>query len=347
MKHSESFTAIAAALAAASAEFLPIQKNREVSVSMRSGGSYTFRYATLDGIVAAVRPALSKAGLCIVQSVVTEEITLQGTEGPYLSREELLETRLLHSSGEWFANTTPVLVDKAENSAQAYGSAITYARRYSITQLLCVVADEDDDGNAAAGNVARSTVAGSAAPSRGGRGAGGAPASEKQLTMLRAKMRSGKVDEVKLCGFLQIEALEALPKGRVDEAVAAIESPDPTVLQAYIAPSSQALEQDRAALTAIARCDDAAKRNAPSIEFIRYHLSAVSGFVLPNHEALAAELGEPVPTEAAKEWKLLSDDHEALWLAPSKGGLFTTAEREALRDAVSALSARPTTTQEG
>jgi hypothetical protein len=73
-----------------------------------------------------------------VQSVVTDD------EGA-----EFLQTTLFHKSGEWIANQQPLFVPKdAENASQAYASGLTYARRYGVTALLCLAADEDDDGNA-------------------------------------------------------------------------------------------------------------------------------------------------------------------------------------------------------
>lgn len=330
MKHSEQFTAIAAALAVAAGKFAPIQKNRTVEVKTKNGGSYTFTYATLDAIVAAVRPSLSENGLVLVQSVITEEITVSEPDGVRIVREDMLETRLVHSSGEWFANATPVLVATDENSAQAYGSAITYARRYGITQLLCVVADEDDDGNAASGNVSRSKSAGSAR----GNSAGGAPISEKQVGMLRAKLKAIKGDEAALCVFLQVDALEALPKGQMDKALAAIETQEPAILQGAMGSGSKGDAAQQAARKKAH--DDAVADNFESLQLIRYHLGEVR---TPEVEVAAADmdLGDRNPARAAAEWREFSEaEQQALWLAPTKGGWFTTDERDALRDILTA-----------
>lgn len=338
MKHSEQFTQIAAALALAAGKFPPIQKNRTVEVKTRSGGAYTFTYATLDGIVNAVRPALSENGLVIVQSVVSEEITHSDADGVRIEREELLETRLVHSSGEWFANTTPVLVADGENTAQAYGSAITYARRYGITQLLCVVADEDDDGNAAGGNVARSKASGSSRS-----GAGGAPISDKQVGMLRAKLKAIKGDEVGLCTFLQIEALEALPKGRMDDALAAIDAKEPSILQGAMGrniPSHEALSKDMEAAARKGAHDKAVAANLESLHLIRYHLGDERSDEIDLY-AVEQGFGERIVERAAAEWREFSaDEQQALWLAPTKGGWFTTDERDHLRDVLSATATK-------
>jgi hypothetical protein len=125
---------LAEALAHAQAEFAPIRRERLVTVTMKSGGKYTFAYAPLEVILRAVAPALAKHGLAITQAVV----------------EDCVETTLMHSGGQNLSNRIKIL--NAEGGPQAYGSALTYARRYGITLLLCVCADDDDDANAAEGN---------------------------------------------------------------------------------------------------------------------------------------------------------------------------------------------------
>jgi hypothetical protein len=55
--------------------------------------------------------------------------------------------RLMHVSGEWLEEECLLPLDK--NNAQGAGSAVTYARRYSLQSIAGVVADEDDDANAA------------------------------------------------------------------------------------------------------------------------------------------------------------------------------------------------------
>lgn len=134
---------ISAALAAAQGEFGAVIRDKTVSVTMRSGGKYTFSYAPLESILHAVKPALSKNGLALTQAMVVHE------------GKDFVETTLRHSSGQSISNRIPLFVK--EEGPQAYGSALTYARRYGVTLLLCVSADDDDDGNAAEGNSAETT----------------------------------------------------------------------------------------------------------------------------------------------------------------------------------------------
>ena len=136
---------LAGALAKAQGAFPVIPRDRTVTVRMkpRDGqppGSYTFTYAPLSTIREKTRPALAEAELAIVQAIIAEP-----TEGGGVV--EVLRTTLLHSSGEWLACDVPMFSGTGDNKAQAYNSGATYARRLGVTLLLCIAADEDDDGN--------------------------------------------------------------------------------------------------------------------------------------------------------------------------------------------------------
>lgn len=92
-------------------------------------------YASLESVLDAVKPALNKYGLLLIQPVSL------GEDGkPYI------ETTIIHESGEWLGSLTPVIFEKV--SAQAAGSGYTYARRYSLQAMMAIGA-EDDDGNGA------------------------------------------------------------------------------------------------------------------------------------------------------------------------------------------------------
>jgi hypothetical protein len=126
---------IATALAKAQGEFEPIKRDKTVTVAMKAGGRYTFSYAPLESILHAVTPALSANGLALTQALVV------------VDSKDFVETTLRHASGELLANRIPLFV--RDDGPQAYGSALTYARRYCVTLLLCVSADDDEDGNVA------------------------------------------------------------------------------------------------------------------------------------------------------------------------------------------------------
>lgn len=124
-----------AELAQAQAEFTTVRKNK-MNPSTRSA------YADLQSVFDAVKPALNAHGFFVFQRVTSSADSVS------------VETLLGHKSGETLSSgilTVPYmgLQNRGTNSAQALGSARTYACRYSICSFLCVVAEDDDDGNAA------------------------------------------------------------------------------------------------------------------------------------------------------------------------------------------------------
>jgi hypothetical protein len=127
--------ALNAALAQAQAEFPPIPRDKTVTVRTRSGDRYTFSYAPLDAILAACRPALAKHGLAIVQQLEH-------------NGQPSIRTELRHADGGVIGASFPL--PHMPESPQQLGSLVTYLRRYTLTALLGVAAEEDDDGNQAA-----------------------------------------------------------------------------------------------------------------------------------------------------------------------------------------------------
>jgi hypothetical protein len=94
------------------------------------------KYATLAQVWESCRKPLSDNGLCVVQPVDVCEAGVT------------IRTRLIHASGQWIESALTMPVEK--KNAQGVGSAITYGRRYGLSAMVGIVADEDDDGNAAA-----------------------------------------------------------------------------------------------------------------------------------------------------------------------------------------------------
>lgn len=141
MKTSDSIGKFAEAFAAAQREFTHPSKNRTVKVKTKAGPEYTFDYATFDEILRCTVPHLGKAGISFTQCVDNN-----GTG-------DVVTTRLMHASGEWIESETPIFI--SGEGAQAFGSGITYSKRYALSAMLGVAAEEDDDGNAADGNRAK------------------------------------------------------------------------------------------------------------------------------------------------------------------------------------------------
>jgi hypothetical protein len=137
---SETIGKLVEALAKAQLEFQPILKESENAAFKR--GLKASKYASLDSVINATRPAMAKHGLVLIQL-------------PHLdfdSKRLTLVSRLAHLSGEWMENE---LLLPAANTNQGFtvhsvASAITYARRYAWQSITGCVGEEDDDGNQAA-----------------------------------------------------------------------------------------------------------------------------------------------------------------------------------------------------
>ena len=97
-------------------------------------------YATLNSVMETCRDALYSHGIWLVQLPCPAPVELgTGHIG--------LETRLTHvESGQWLSSVTVIPLPKSD--PQGLGSALTYARRYSLCTILGIIT-EDDDGNAA------------------------------------------------------------------------------------------------------------------------------------------------------------------------------------------------------
>jgi ERF superfamily len=92
------------------------------------------RYADLAAVFDAVRKPLADNGLSITQTTQLRDGAL------------ILRTTLRHSTGQWIASDYPLPLNA---KPQDLGSALTYGRRYELSAIVGVAADEDDDGEGA------------------------------------------------------------------------------------------------------------------------------------------------------------------------------------------------------
>jgi hypothetical protein len=91
------------------------------------------KYADMNAVLEAVRKPLAEQGLAITQTTEVRDGTF------------CLVTRLGHSSGQWLAGEFPL---PPPGKSHEIGSAMTYAKRYSLSAIAGVSADEDEDGQA-------------------------------------------------------------------------------------------------------------------------------------------------------------------------------------------------------
>ncbi len=129
MNKSPSISKLAPALAKAQAE-MPVVKMNAQNPFLKN------KYADLGAVIEASRPVLSKHGLAIIQTPVSDGDKIGVT------------TMLVHESGEWLEDTIFITSanSKGLSDAQSAGVVISYLRRYSWSAILGLYADEDNDG---------------------------------------------------------------------------------------------------------------------------------------------------------------------------------------------------------
>jgi hypothetical protein len=116
-----------AKLIEAKKQFLPVHKTRQ---------GHNYKYADLESIFKSIQPALSKAGLMIIQ------------QGEVVNGLDYIRTIIASACGDEIDfGVTPVKTIKPD--AQAFGSGLTYARRYAIGMALGLTPEDDDDGQLA------------------------------------------------------------------------------------------------------------------------------------------------------------------------------------------------------
>ncbi len=132
MSQSELINELAAALSKAQGEM-------QAAIKDKVNPFFKSSYADLGSVWDAARPVLSKYGLCVMQT----------TELAPDRNQVIMVTTLAHTSGQWMKSYLPL--NPSKNDSQGMGAAITYLRRYSLSAIVGVVCDEDDDGETAVG----------------------------------------------------------------------------------------------------------------------------------------------------------------------------------------------------
>lgn len=111
---------------------------KEIKPIIKDGENPHFgsRYATLDAILEAIKPLLSKHGLLLLQSVEPD---------PDMAK---VKTVIAHVEDGRTVEST-VALRPVKPDPQGMGSAITYCRRYGVATILGLANEEDDDANTA------------------------------------------------------------------------------------------------------------------------------------------------------------------------------------------------------
>ena len=114
--------------------FLKAQKAIRAAVKADVNPFYKKHYATIESVIDACKKPLNDNGISALQTVSH----IDTSHGIRTS----IETILLHESGEFISDTMIVTTEK--DGPQGQGSAITYARRYSLQSMVLLPAEDDD-----------------------------------------------------------------------------------------------------------------------------------------------------------------------------------------------------------
>lgn len=124
-----------------SAAFVKAKRMFGPALKDKTNPAFRSKYADLGACLEAVEDALLANGIAMLQQTFDD------------STGVTVETVFLHESGEELRGGK-LHVPASKQDPQGYGSALTYARRYSL-MTACGIAPEDDDGNAASNSKAQ------------------------------------------------------------------------------------------------------------------------------------------------------------------------------------------------
>jgi hypothetical protein len=158
------------------------------------------KFASLAAVRNAVIPVLAKHGIACVQDIHTD---IAGTVS--------CTTTLIHASGQR-ATFGPLTLPVTKVDAQGFGSAATYARRYSLMAIAGVVGDDDDDGNAAV-----------KANNGTAEKANGARITEEQAARLGELMKEVSADTGRFLKYLKVASIADVRVSDYQGAVEALE----------------------------------------------------------------------------------------------------------------------------
>jgi len=188
--------ALFAAMAKAFPEIEGATKGSENPAFKRDGKS--MKYADLAAVVDAIKPALVKHNLFFTQ------LTHEQQGGV------CVETVVCHESGDQMS-FGKLFMPASKNDAQGYGSALSYARRYSLMTAFGVC-PEDDDGNAA--------VATPAPPRE-------ATITAEQAATITAALKANGRDEKAWLAHYGYDRLSAIPREHYEGALKAANKAKP------------------------------------------------------------------------------------------------------------------------
>jgi hypothetical protein len=155
------------ALSAFQGELKPMPKNGKVTFKTNAGGSVEFAYTPLGDIMATIYPLLAKHGLAIrheitekgVEAILTHETYAVSYRKEYVElphNPEIKENESIKKYPLYAESATPEIKNEirsgiikltAGTQMKDTGAAITYARRYTLTMVLGISSEDDNDAS--------------------------------------------------------------------------------------------------------------------------------------------------------------------------------------------------------
>jgi hypothetical protein len=120
------------------AKLFKVQQELPTIPKTATNPHFKSKYADLPTIMESIKPLLAKYNLLLLQPL---------QESPSPDVLAISTTIVDVDNNETFSTMTTVPIGP-NKTPQAFGSAITYARRYALSSMLGIITDEDDDGNA-------------------------------------------------------------------------------------------------------------------------------------------------------------------------------------------------------
>jgi len=187
---SEQINELSAALAKA-------QGAMKVAVFDKQNPHFKSRYASLASTIDAIRKPLAENGLSVTQTTEMKEQAF------------VLVTTLRHASGQWVSSEYPLPIAA---DPQKLGSALTYARRYSIAAIASIASDDDDD---AEGVRVQGPTSSAPAPSE--------PISPEQVEGLQSMIVEVNANIAQFCKYMGVVNLSQIKTSDYSRAVLALE----------------------------------------------------------------------------------------------------------------------------
>tara|TARA_B100000965_G_scaffold315218_1_gene275423 strand:- start:3060 stop:3767 length:708 start_codon:yes stop_codon:yes gene_type:complete len=121
-----------------------LKAQSEITHAVDDGENPVFKsaFATLEGVIDAVKPVLNANG------IYYQQVSHDCDNG--------ISVETIFYGHDSFLKTGKVTIPADKNTCQGYGSALTYAKRYSLSMAAGIGHQPDDDGNEAEKNAPKS-----------------------------------------------------------------------------------------------------------------------------------------------------------------------------------------------